>query len=441
MANKKKMMTAAVAVLLMVAGCGGKEKGDGNEVAETDKERNQASVKKDPIEIVFQDSTGNWTPEKFNKDYGSYITQKFPHISVKLLPYAKGSTVADLLPTGAQMDIIIGSPGVMYTNILNHGVQFDMTPLIQKHKYDLSRLNPEAVQLSRQVAKGGMYDIPFTMQPSPIVYNKDIFDKFGVPYPKDGMTWDDVFEIAKKLTRVDGGVQYRGLFVSIGHLNLRSQLSLNFLDPSTEKAVVDSDGWKQFYDNITRFFKLPGYELKADTATLAAQRNMWQKDKTVAMWLPVSGAPVYEGMNYDYAAFPEFRSLPNVGPQPYPASFYMTSMSKHKDDAFEVIASLTSDEFQLINSKKGNLTVLNNAEIKKAFGQDAPEYKGKNLKAMMPDRHAAPFVTGKYNGIAEAEMTSAFIGTVTGAKDLNTALRDASEAINKKVADQKAAGK
>ncbi|MDF2714294.1 MAG: extracellular solute-binding protein family 1 [Paenibacillus sp.] len=438
MNNKIRIWIAAMAVVMM-AGCAGKE--PGSEAAKEGEETQQARANKAPIEIVFQDSTGNWTPEKFEKDFASYITRKFPYITVKLLPYGKGSMVADLLPTGAQMDIIIGSPGVMYTNILNHGVQFDMTPLIEKHKYDLTRLNPEAVKLSRQVAKGGMYDIPFMMQPSPIVYNKDIFDKFGVTYPVDGMTWDEVYETAKKLTRQDGGVQYRGLFVSIGHLNLRSQLSLNYLDPNTEKAVVDSEGWKRFYENITRFYKLPGYDLTAGTAPLVAQRNMWQKDKTVAMWLPVSGAPIYEGINYDYAAFPEFEGLPGIGPQPYPASFYMTSMSKYKDDAFEVIAYLTSDEFQLINSKKGNLTVLNDAKIKQAFGQDAPEYKGKNLKAMMPDRHAAPLVTGKYNGIAEAEMTTAFISFVTGAKDLNTALRDASESINNKVTEQKAAGK
>lgn len=435
MIRTTKLFAASAAFILFAAGCGGEAPAGGNNSASSEGD----SGPKKPIELVFQDSTGNWNEGKFNAEFATYIKNKFPHITIKYIPYGKGSQVVDLLPTGAQLDVVIGSTGVMYSNILNHNVQYDITPLIAKHKYDLSRLDPETVKLSKQVAKGGMYDIPFMMQPSPVVYNKDIFDKFGVPYPKDGMTWDDMFELTKKLTRTDGGTQYRGLFVSIGHLNLRSQFSLNFIDPATEKAAVNTDGWKQFYENIARFYLLPGYELKSNTATLAAQRDMWQKEKSVAMWLPVSGAPVYEGINYDYAAFPTFKSMPGVGPQPYPASFYITNMSKYKDEAFEVLAYLTSNEFQLINSKKGNLTVLNNSEIKKAFGQDAPEYKGKNLKALAPEKYAPPLALGKYNGIAESQMTSAFISVATGAKDINTALRDAAESIDKNIAEQKQA--
>ncbi len=41
-----------------------------------------------------------------------------------------------------------------------------------------------------------------------LYYNKDMFDRQGVPYPKDDWTWDDFKALYPKLTYEDQGVQY-----------------------------------------------------------------------------------------------------------------------------------------------------------------------------------------------------------------------------------------
>ena len=76
-------------------------------------------------------------------------------------------------------------------------------------------------------------------------YNKDLFDRFGVPYPKDGMTWDEVYALAQKVTRTEGGVAYKGFAFQDFYLFTANQLSLSFVDGKTEKSVVNSDGWKK----------------------------------------------------------------------------------------------------------------------------------------------------------------------------------------------------
>lgn len=48
--------------------------------------------------------------------------------------------------------------------------------------------------------KGVQYAIPFRSGPGIYYYNKTVFDKAGVPYPKDSWNYDDFLEIAKKLT-------------------------------------------------------------------------------------------------------------------------------------------------------------------------------------------------------------------------------------------------
>jgi multiple sugar transport system substrate-binding protein len=47
------------------------------------------------------------------------------------------------------------------------------------------------------------YLLPKDYTPLGVYYNKKLFDEAGVPYPKDGWTWDDLLTTAQKLTRDD----------------------------------------------------------------------------------------------------------------------------------------------------------------------------------------------------------------------------------------------
>lgn len=51
---------------------------------------------------------------------------------------------------------------------------------------------------------GKSYFLTKDYSPLAIYYNKDLFDKAGVPYPKDGWTWDDFQNAAVKLTTGSG---------------------------------------------------------------------------------------------------------------------------------------------------------------------------------------------------------------------------------------------
>ena len=47
---------------------------------------------------------------------------------------------------------------------------------------------------------GKLYGIPYRCSASVMYYNKTIFDEAGIPYPEQGWTWEDMREIAIKLT-------------------------------------------------------------------------------------------------------------------------------------------------------------------------------------------------------------------------------------------------
>jgi multiple sugar transport system substrate-binding protein len=47
---------------------------------------------------------------------------------------------------------------------------------------------------------GAFYDLPFKQEVRCVFFNKDMFDRAGIPYPKGPWTWDEYIATAKKLT-------------------------------------------------------------------------------------------------------------------------------------------------------------------------------------------------------------------------------------------------
>ena len=62
------------------------------------------------------------------------------------------------------------------------GAWLDLTPLIESTGYDLSDFDPALVEFYR-VEGEGQLGIPFAVFPSFLLYNKELFDEAGIPYP------------------------------------------------------------------------------------------------------------------------------------------------------------------------------------------------------------------------------------------------------------------
>lgn len=430
----KKLGTASLfCAALGLTACGG---GDGGKAPAATNDLTVQS-KKDPVELsVFFPFPADWPEEDFNVTFGQPIMKKFPHVTIK---YIAGGKVAELLTAGQTIDIMFASIGATPAHLMENKLEYDITPQIKKYNYNLNHLEPTMVDTARQLAGGsGMYGLPVYVPPSATYYNKDIFDKFGVAYPKSGITWDQMFELTKSLTRSDGGVDFTGFGSSYGHMAFMNQLSIPLIKTETKKAALDDERWKLFVDNLTRFYKLPGYaHIKSNQISEPNERNRFFKDRTVGMFLALTAlhnAKEIGDLNWDLAPFPVFKDKPDVGPQAYPTYFYVTSMSKHKDQAFEVIAYLTTEEYQAQPIKDGKfLTSLNNKALRQTFGQNNPMYAGKNVKAFQPDKYAPAGSVNKYNGTHNAEFNTIIRDVVFNNKDANTALREAAERINKKI--------
>ncbi len=79
--------------------------------------------------------------------------------------------------------------------------------MLKQHHVNLGRVEPYIIEYVKIAStKDELFGFPLTQSFHALYYNKDILDKFGVPYPKDGMKWDQVYQLAKELTRLENGV-------------------------------------------------------------------------------------------------------------------------------------------------------------------------------------------------------------------------------------------
>jgi hypothetical protein len=124
-----------------------------------------------------------------------------------------------------------------------------------------------------------------------------------------------------------------------------------------------------------------------------------------------------------------------MGPQPYPTFMFLNVGSKLKDDAYQVMDYLSTEAFLTEKAKAATfIPALSSANITKVFGQDAPLYKGRNISAIPLNNMAKPSPQSKYYSTATTQLgTNALRGILYEGKDINTALREAEEAVKKAI--------
>jgi multiple sugar transport system substrate-binding protein len=304
---------------------------------------------------------------------------------------------------------------------------------------DINRFDKTAMDdLKGYSDKGELAAVPFSIGFSVLFYNKDIFDKFGVPYPKEGMNWDDIVSLSKRLQRKDGSVQYFAINpVATDLRKFGSPFSMPIIDPKTDKAVINTEGWKKVFQQLKMITDLSDGNVKypsfADGQTMAMYASYGDYFGTIEKTAEKAGP-----FDWDITTMPSFKDAPGVGFRSLSHTLSISSTSVHKDDAFKVIQCLVSDENQLAMAKRGiRFPSIDDQKLKDSFGVDNPMLKGKNLQAIFKTKPAPNPRFTKYDSIIEKQLNSAFSLVRDNKTDINTALRDAEEKANQGIADAK----
>lgn len=386
----------------------------------------EAEAPKEPVTLQLY--YNNFTPEEFKLLVADPVKAKYPYITVEL----RTDAVAKAVTAKEPIDLIafyIGDWGTFK----DLDLLYDLNAFVKSTKFDLNRFDQGSLKAIADLSnKGELYSLPFHSQYNALFYNKNIFDKFGVAYPQDGMTWEDAIELAKKLTRLDNGVQYYGLSTDVW-TRLTVQQSVLPVDAKTVKAAVNSEPFRKAMTIAKQLYSIPGNAPIFGT-------DKFLKDQTLAMLASVPGVVLSRlpatGMDWDMAQFPSYKDKPNIFTQYDLHTMGISNTSKHKEDAMKVLEVFFSDEVQkLSTSKTGRVPPLSDPKFTTYYGSEDPVLKSKRLSSVFKSKNSTPnAVFTKYHGKSNQILNPYFMDYLNGTKDLNTALRGAEEEINQWIA-------
>src|SRR5690625_3617830 len=240
-------------IFMLLAGCASGEvdgEGQGNagdtenndHVNNTDVDANHAEnvSEEENLEPVTLLMMTHWEDGQFENRLKSHVEDKYPHITLEHVRSTMDEIEENVFAKNLEPDIIMTSVTDYY---LEMDLLLDLHPLIDKNNFDLDRLDSSILKYLEDMSNDGeLNGLPFIRPEYALVYNPEIFDLFGVPYPTDNMTWDEVIELAYEVTGERNGVHYRGLHPGLpGQFDfMMRQVENNLLvDPETHEPIIE----------------------------------------------------------------------------------------------------------------------------------------------------------------------------------------------------------
>ncbi|WP_409345559.1 ABC transporter substrate-binding protein [Paenibacillus sp. MBLB4367] len=394
------LVLSSVMALTMLAACGKSTTGGSGAASPSPSSSGSASpsassspsqapeMTKDPITLTFM---APWDDGMVQRRIGSAVKEKWPNITIKtIVAFVEADKIQETLAKKEVPDFLLATDG--FETLKEYDMMFPLDDLMKKYKFDESKLmkgTVDAIRARDPEGKGRMLGIPFEDTAFALHYNKDIFDKFGVPYPKDGITWEEALDLAKKVTGERDGVKYRGLATN-GLWQALTELSPQGTDPKTGEPKFSKEPafekYLSFYKQVT---EIPGNYAKDVTYDF--------KKGDVAMFINniANTIQYFEDpnlkLNYDVVGVPVWKDAPTKGPSNMALTIAINKHSKYKEEAFQIMQFLMSEEQQMkLSRSHGVSSVLDNQAIHDAYAADALKGKQKNIKSIYALKPAPP---------------------------------------------------
>ncbi len=361
-------LVSIIAFVCILAACSNQEPNGGDDAAQ---EEVTLRVSTFSDEVLFEDRF----KEPIEKAYSNITLEHFP------------VGFGDLEEAIAQRDfpdiiLLDNAHTIPWMDDLE--ILMPLDELAEKHSTDLSAFNTVALERTRSYdANRELKALPFGNAYA-LYYNKDIFDLFGEPYPEDDMTWEEIIDLAGRVSGERNGIQYRGF-----HFDLlvfaHKQLGLSVTDPETGQILfTEQDEWADFFSLVERIVSDPALFPEGRDHFVAWGEGFFQ-DQTVAMYPTFEAFWVLEenpGLNFDVVTMPVWPDLPGVAPYQTGWAVGVTSTTEHPDEAFQVIEYLTYDEeYNLENFRQGIPTALEFEQYNDQFAADVEGAGDLNVEA------------------------------------------------------------
>ncbi|MCR5289364.1 MAG: sugar ABC transporter substrate-binding protein [Treponema sp.] len=308
------------------------------------------------------------------------------HPNIKIEPLDLGSsdyqTMLSTQLTGgdSSIDVVTVKDIPGYATLVKAGQLVDLTPLMKKNNINPADYNGAAEQMT---VDGKLYEMPFRSDFRVVFYNKDLFDKAGVPYPKNDWTWDEYDALARKMTSGSGASKVYG-----SHYHTwRSMVQCQAILDGHTVVQPPYDFMKPYYERVLKQQKEGICMDYAQLKTTSTHYSGVFYNNSVAMmemgswFISTLGSQIAQGKtevkNWGIVKLPHAAGVKAGTTVGTLTGVGISSASKHQKESAEFVAFLCGEKGAEVLANTGNYPALMNSKMaeilaaRPGFPQDA----------------------------------------------------------------------
>lgn len=298
--------------------------------------------------------------------------KEHPDISVEMVDLGSTdySTVlgTQLSGSDSKFDVVTVKDMPGYVTLVNKGVLEPLDDKISADGIDLSAYSGIADQLK---VNDQLYELPFRSDIWVLYYNKDVFDKAGVDYPTNDMTWDEYDALARKITDTTPGSEVYGAH----YHTWRSTVMLDgILDGKHTAADGNYDFAKPYYEMV---LKEQQDGVCMDYATLKtqglhysdafAQGNIGMMN--MGSWFlstlisKIKSGEYTDCTNWGIVKYPHAEGVEPGSTLSTVTCLAVPTSAPNKDAAWEFVKFVSGEEGAKVMAGTGNIPAMTNDQI------------------------------------------------------------------------------
>ncbi|MCM1057335.1 MAG: sugar ABC transporter substrate-binding protein [Firmicutes bacterium] len=412
---KKKLLSAALVAAMtaaMLTGCG-----DGD------------SGKSGSGDVTLKWAIWDESTTQYWGDIKKAYEDSHPGVTIEMVDL--GSTdymtvlATELSGEGSDFDVVTIKDVPGYATLVQKGSIIALDDYISKDKVDLAKFAGATDQV---LVDGKLYELPFRNDFWVLFYNKDLFDKKGVAYPTNDMTWEEYDLLARQMTDTTFGSQVYG-----GHYHTwRSCIGLmsvldgqhtildgnyEFMKPYYEMVLAqENDGVVRKYSDL----KTEGLHYSAafsggDVAMM--NQGSW----FIATLISNLKSGEYDSSlcgNWGIVKYPHAEGVEPGSTLGTITGLSVTSASDTPDAAWEFVKWVSGEEGAAVMASSGNFPAIMTDDVKNAiaslegFPQDDASKAALDVSNLYLEVPYAPNVS-EINSILDSYHGSIMTGEMT----------------------------
>ncbi|WP_019419072.1 ABC transporter substrate-binding protein [Paenibacillus sp. OSY-SE] len=293
----------------------------------------------------------DYSQEDFNERFGDAFTAKYPNIEVKVIPTLNEKKTAVLrgdelrkLEDKEKPDLLLPTQDSLEKYVAE-GRLVDLEPYIAQSKsIKLANMNQNIVDSMK--VKGKLYTLSPTFMTKGLFYNKTLFDKYKIKYPKNKMSWAEVMELAAEfkqkagLNKVEGFASDYDLFSLAETIGRSYNLTYRDVSKGGKNITINTKEWKPIFDMVLKAAKKNAITTKND-AFLAGNAAMTVYDSFILHSLKP------QNIKFEWGVVSEPVNPARPISSAYGANhmFGISAESKYADAAWKFIEFVNSEDF------------------------------------------------------------------------------------------------